>query len=227
MYHGPVTMRIKRAGRSLSALGDDGYEVYRDGSLVAVFRDEGDAKEYIDALPIMECRRCGFTNGCAICEDGRRELYRVNPGEEIGSIFRGAREETFRDGMESAFAIRLRVAIIGFGNAAIDALAEELGDDIEASGEALRLLGDMEDERTHGARLALLLRALESPDARMRDAASIGLVNLEDPAALDGLRRAVEVEQTAWVRANLELALRQFQDHAGEGLDGQGAFVGE
>ena len=59
MYHGPVTMRIvERAGRSLSALGDDGYEVYRDGSLVAVFRDEGDAKEYIDTLPIMECRRC-------------------------------------------------------------------------------------------------------------------------------------------------------------------------
>ena len=28
-----------------------------------------------DALPIMACYRCGYTNACAICEDGRREAY--------------------------------------------------------------------------------------------------------------------------------------------------------
>lgn len=34
------------------------------------------AREPDDAGMIMECHRCGFTNGCAICEDGRRETHR-------------------------------------------------------------------------------------------------------------------------------------------------------
>ena len=40
--------------------------------LTAVMREQ--AKE---ELPIMECRRCGYTNGCAICEDGRLERARA------------------------------------------------------------------------------------------------------------------------------------------------------
>lgn len=138
------------------------------------------------------------------------------PGDDIGAIFRDAGDGIFHDGMDSEFSRRLRDAIARHGDAAITALEPFLhdpGGSVEASEEALRLLGDIEDARTHAARLALLLCALESPNARIRDAASIGLAALDDPAAIDGLRRAVEAERSAWLRTNLELTLSQILEH--------------
>lgn len=138
------------------------------------------------------------------------------PGDDIGTIFRDADDEIFHDGMDSEFSRRLRDAIARHGDAAIEALETLLlapGSSTEASEEALRVLGDVEDARTHAARLALLLCALESPSARIRDAASIGLAALDDPAAIDGLRRAVEAERSAWLRTNLNLALSQLLEH--------------
>ncbi len=138
------------------------------------------------------------------------------PGDDIGAIFRDADDETFHDGMDSEFSRRLRDAIARHGNAAIKTIETFLHDpksSTEASEETLRVLGDIGDARTHVARLALLLCALESPDARIRDAASIGLVALDDPAAIDGLRRAIEAERSAWLRTNLDLALSQLLEH--------------
>ena len=137
-------------------------------------------------------------------------------GDELGAIFRDADDEIFHDGMDSEFSCRLRDAIARHGNAAIEALEPFLHDprsNTEASEEALRVLGDIGDARTHVARLALLLRALESPDARIRDAASIGLAALDDPAAIDGLRCAIEAERSAWLRTNLDLVLNQLLEH--------------
>lgn len=138
------------------------------------------------------------------------------PGDDIGAIFRDADDETFHDGMDSEFSRRLRDAIARHGNAAIEALDTLLHDpksNTEASEEALRVLGDIEDARTHAARLALLLRALESPNARIRDATSIGLAALDDPAAIDSLRCAIKAERSAWLRTNLDLTLRQLLEH--------------
>ena len=138
------------------------------------------------------------------------------PGDDIGAIFRDADDEIFHDGMDSEFARRLRDAIARHGNTAIKAIETFLHDprsNTEASEEALRVLGDIEDTRTHATRLALLLRALESPNARIRDAASIGLAALDDPAAIDGLRCAIEAERSAWLRTNLDLTLSQLLEH--------------
>lgn len=145
-----------------------------------------------------------------------QDILNTAPDDDIGAIFRDADAEIFHDGMDSDFSRRLRDAIARHGDAAITALEACLlapGSNIEASEEALRLLGDIEDTRTHGARLALLLRALESPDPRLRDAASIGLATLDDPAAIDGLRRAIEAERSGWLRTNLDLTLSQLLEH--------------
>lgn len=138
------------------------------------------------------------------------------PGDDIGAIFRDADDEIFHDGMDSEFSRRLRDAIALHGNTAIETLETRLlapESNTEASEEALRVLGDIKDTRTHAARLALLLRALESPDARIRDAASIGIAALDDPAAIDGLQCAIEAERSAWLRTNLDLTLRQLLEH--------------
>lgn len=147
---------------------------------------------------------------------GSRDIPDSDLGDDIGAIFRDADDEIFHDGMDSEFSRRLRDAIARHSNAAIEMIETLLHDpksNTEASEEALRVLGDIEDARTHAARLALLLRALESPDARIRDAASIGLATLDDPAAIDGLRCAIEAERSAWLRTNLDLALSQLLEH--------------
>ena len=147
---------------------------------------------------------------------GSRDIPDSDLGDDIGAIFRDANDEIFHDGMDNEFSRRLRDAIACHGNAAIKALETLLhapGSSTEASEEALRVLGDIEDTRTHAARLALLLRALESPNARIRDAASIGLAALDDPATIVGLRCAIEAERSAWLRTNLDLTLRQLLEH--------------
>ena len=147
---------------------------------------------------------------------GNRDIPEAAPDDDIGAILRDADAEIFHDGMDSEFARRLRDAIARHGDAAIMALETCLlapTSSSEAPEEALRLLGDIEDTRTHAARLALLLRALESPHLRLRDAASIGIAALDDPAAIDGLRRAIEAERSGWLRTNLDLTLSQLLEH--------------
>lgn len=147
---------------------------------------------------------------------GNQDIPETVPGDDIGAIFRDADAEIFHDGMDSDFSRRLRDAIARHGDAAITALEAHLlapTSSSEAPEEALRLLGTIKDTRTHATRLALLLRALESPHLRLRDAASIGIAALDDPAAIDGLRRAIEAERSGWLRTNLDLTLSQLLEH--------------
>ena len=69
----------------------------------------------------------------------------------------------------------------------------------------------MEAPRTRRSRLAVLTSSLKSPDPRLRDAASIGLAALDDPAAIEDLRDAVDREAVPQLRHNLTLALDQLQ----------------
>ena len=82
----------------------------------------------------------------------------------------------------------------------------------EVAEEALRQVGHMDDKRTHRRRLSLLERALESPNARIRDAASIGIEAMDDPAAIESLQRAIESELHEQLRQNFKDVLAQLQD---------------
>ena len=67
----------------------------------------------------------------------------------------------------------------------------------------------MNDGKTHSARLSLLGHLLESQDLRIRDAASIGIEAMEDPAAIPALKHAIENEQTGWLQRYLEDVMNQ------------------
>ena len=69
----------------------------------------------------------------------------------------------------------------------------------------------MEAPRTRRSRLTVLTSSLKSPDTRPRDAASIGLAALDDPAAIEDLRDAIDRGAFPQLRHTLTLALDQLQ----------------
>ena len=126
--------------------------------------------------------------------DPRLEAYLI---DRLHTIFVEAAEEVFEDGMESAFSRKLRSIIRTHGDVAIRAIDKVIQveqTNVEVVGEVLRQVGAIADPRTHHSRLMLLLRQLESSDPRIRDAASIGIAALDDSAAAESIRRAVEQE---------------------------------
>ena len=128
-------------------------------------------------------------------------------------LFRDADNETFHDGMDSRFSMRLHHIILDYGVDAVEALGKALdGANVEVAGEALRQAGYVEDADTHEARLSLLEGALASPDVSIRDGASIGIEAMDDPAAIDSLRAAAKNEPCAWLRQYLREVLAQLQD---------------
>lgn len=134
----------------------------------------------------------------------------------IAHAFNAARDEEFHDGFDSRFSESISQFIWDFGVAAvlvIEKILESPSSTDETTEETLRQLGKIEDARTHATRLVLLLRELGSPNPRIRDAASIGIADLDDPSAIPFLRRAIEAEQTGWLRTNLDLTLSQLLEH--------------
>lgn len=133
----------------------------------------------------------------------------------ITQTFDAAKDETFHDGFDSQFSESISRFILDFGIAAvlmIEKIMESPSTTLETTEETLRQIGKITDTRTHATRLALLLRELWSPNPRIRDAASLGIAYLDDPSAIPFLRRAVETEQSAWVRTNLALTLEQIAE---------------
>jgi hypothetical protein len=125
-------------------------------------------------------------------------------------LVREAGCETFFDGMDNAFRSQAIWAIEIYGDVAIYALEQAIGDpsaNVEVVEEALRLLGDVENNGTEYSRLSVLIKALISSNARVRDAASVGLASLGNPVAKGSLRAAMAREVSDQLRRNLESAL--------------------
>ena len=135
--------------------------------------------------------------------------------DRLQKLFRDASDETFEDGMDSSFSVNLTRVVRDHGVAAVSVLERVISADdvnVEIAEEALRQVGCMDDAKTHRRRLSLLERALGSPNVRIRDAASIGIEALDDPAAIESLRRAIDNEQHGHLRQNLKDVLAQLQD---------------
>ena len=131
----------------------------------------------------------------------------------LRGLFRDADSETFHDGMDSRFSVRLHRIILDYGVDAVEALEGVLdGANVEVAGEALRQAGYVDDAETHKARLSLLERALASPDVNIRDGASIGMEAMDDPAAVGSLHAAIKNEPCDWLRQYLREVLAQLQD---------------
>ena len=127
---------------------------------------------------------------------------------ELHEIFNTARDEIFEDGMDSAFSVKLNRIICTHGVPAIEALERIMCmDSINAAvtEEALRQVGNLDDEGTHNRRLSLLVHALESRDPGIRDAASIGIEFMNDPTAIKSIQKAIDGEKYEHIQQNLVL----------------------
>lgn len=135
--------------------------------------------------------------------------------DTLSELFYNARDETFADGMNSSFSIKLNHIIQSYGMSAISALEKVMcarDSNVTVIEEALRQIGYIDDTATHHSRLSLLEHFLKSPDARIRDAASIGIEAMNDPAAINSLQKAIDREQNDILRQIFKDILAQLQD---------------
>lgn len=135
----------------------------------------------------------------------------------VRALFRAAHDETFHDGMESAFSRGVCLLVETEGTAAVEVIGELMTESPrhwEAASEALRWLGWMEDRSTYAARLWLLEKSLQHPSPRVRDAAGIGISSLADPHAIPRVKDAIARETVAELRDDLKKVLSEI-----EGLD--------
>lgn len=131
------------------------------------------------------------------------------------SLFRSARESHFEDGMESEFSRYLISLVQAYGPVSKDILARLIEDRTispEVLSEALRWLGRMEGESTYEARLWLLEKGLNSPDATVRDGAALGLASMDDPRAIPYLEAAIQAEKLTDLRHDMEEVLDQLKN---------------
>lgn len=126
--------------------------------------------------------------------------------DEVWSLFAAARNENFEDGLDNAFSFELVRLVLKHGNTIIQivsdvVLGERAAPDVAA--EALRRLGEMQNEATRDARRALLEKSLECSSHTVRDGAVLGLSDLGDPQSIPSLQRAAAREQYKLLGANM------------------------
>ena len=132
--------------------------------------------------------------------------------EHLRRAVDAARDELFLDGMDSSLSVAIDSAVRVYADSAlraVDSLLSSGKPNVETSEEILRVLGSIEDARTHQGRLTILVAYLQSVDPRIRDAAMLGLASLDDPTAIGPLRRAVSNETSSQLKRNLEAVLEQ------------------
>lgn len=133
----------------------------------------------------------------------------------LDDLFVNAENETFEDGMDTAFSINLRRIIQYSGVNAVDVLDNILSSNhvnAEIAEEVLRQIGYMNDTHTHRHRLDLLKCQLKSSNSRIRDAASIGISAMDDPEAIPDIQKAINDKRNRNLRQDLEMVLAQLQD---------------
>ncbi|MDP6451879.1 MAG: HEAT repeat domain-containing protein [SAR202 cluster bacterium] len=134
---------------------------------------------------------------------------------ELKTAVDAASEEIFEDGIESEFSRTLNRLVQNFGEPAVKAIEKVICLDqanVEITAEAVQQLGSIENMPSHQSRKGILLRNLESPDARLRDAASIGLSAMDDPTTIQALRDAISRESSPALQRNLQLVLDQLEE---------------
>lgn len=129
---------------------------------------------------------------------------------ELKKTFDLAVGKIFEDGVESTFSFSLHSLIVRFGEKAVRGIDMILRyENIEVAVETLRQLGTVEHIPTHAVRLSLLIYNLKSSDPRIRDAASLGIANMDDSIVINDIREAVEDENIPTLKKSLEVILAQ------------------
>ena len=135
--------------------------------------------------------------------------YVMDLENEIRNLLETRYDEPFQDGMDSEFGIELENITKQHGNTAVNIIRQCWNKTNYE--EALRILGNMEHEDTHEARLDLMIAALQSDDSRIRDVASIGISNMRDRMAIPSLKTAIRREQNSQLKTMLKQVLAQLE----------------
>lgn len=133
---------------------------------------------------------------------------------QIEPIFLRGKEERFEDGMESEFARSLAGVIESYNLLALVQIAKKVSEatsNLDVAGEALRLIGRLEDSRTRDVRRVMLELALSNSHPTLRDAASLGLASIDDPRSIPALEKAVSLEQIAELREDMQSVVDQLR----------------
>lgn len=108
-------------------------------------------------------------------------------------------DETFEDGMDNTLSRGVTKLVVELGGAAVRALRSAyVSGQIDASflEEAIRWLGSLDDhEQTRSDRFWLFVWGLRDTDKRVKDASTLALASLEDPAAAPYLEWEAEGEE--------------------------------
>ena len=134
---------------------------------------------------------------------------------ELQKLFAEARYEVFEDGMGSNFSRQLEAMIRAHGNYArleLNALLRVPTTSPTVAAECLRIIGRLKDKQTHAFRRWILADLLNAKSVLVRDAAIIGLSSLDDPSVLSSVRLALEKEQSAELRFDLDQLREQLEN---------------
>ena len=126
-----------------------------------------------------------------------------------------AEEEVFEHGMDSAFSLSLENFIELYQGLAIKIISDSLASgnlDKAVEMETLRQLGLSEHERTHEARLKLLVQYLSSDIVMTRYGAMYGLTSMDEPRVIPDVERAFANETDPYLQKYMSAALAQLRE---------------
>lgn len=142
-----------------------------------------------------------------------REInYIVNA--KLEEIFGNAEHEEFEDGFMSEFSKELSSLAEKHWRVVHAYISNTINsNDYSAMvlSEALITISEIEERATRGQRLRILRQALLSHSPDVRDGATIGIANMDDPVAISWLQSAIEVEPNGILKQNMQLAIDQLQ----------------
>lgn len=150
-----------------------------------------------------------FTNNSTTQEEQLDDIK-----SDIGSLFKGAIEETFEDGIESKFSRELIQLVTTYKQAALAIVSDIIisgHTNPEVASEALRWIGRMDHSQTYSNRLWLLESCLNSSSSKVRDGAVLGLSSMDDCNAIPYIKSAIEREHISDLRKDMKQLLEQLE----------------
>lgn len=179
-----------------------------------------------DFSPVVDRATVFFPGGAVLEEEAHgpeaslvvEEGLLVEDGaisSEIAGAFRTAEEEEFEDGMESRFARDLSSLVDRYRERAIERIGELIVKEDCSSlvaAEALGCLGRMESDATRSTRRNILQEALKSHSLVVRDAAVLGLAELNDPSSRPFLEEARDSEPCPELHQDIQEILADLAD---------------
>jgi hypothetical protein len=157
------------------------------------------------------------TGTVEVLPESSTKLRKTSPEIQarLDALLCAARHDIIEDGRANAITEYLSDLFIRDFRALVPALTTLIESERTPpilAAEVLKELGRIRHAASHAARRWLLERALKISTPFVRDGAGLGLARLADPAALRYLRKAIESEPNAEIKADLQLVVDELAE---------------